>query len=142
MKRCSYCGKEHSDEASVCAIDGEPLMSVVAVPIAPTLSPSSAHLSLCPAKLHLFVSAVAVVGSFMAWLLWTQDWEHQLLGEEILWSVSTIIGFWGAIDAIRFDRFKSLVTAGAALLCIFHLLSFMLLWAFMAELTGRWGRWS
>jgi hypothetical protein len=25
MKKCTYCGKEYGDEASICAIDGEPL---------------------------------------------------------------------------------------------------------------------
>jgi len=140
MKRCSYCGKEHSDEASVCAIDGEPLIGVVAVSLTPPPLPESERLS--PAKLHLLVSVVAVVGSFVAWTAWTHDWEHQLLGDEILWSISIIFGLWGAIDAIRFDRLKSLVTVGAVLLCVFHLLSFMLFLAFMTELTGRWDRWS
>jgi hypothetical protein len=32
MKRCSYCGKEYPDEASVCAVDGQPLQ-----PVAPPL---------------------------------------------------------------------------------------------------------
>jgi hypothetical protein len=27
MKRCCWCGKEHPDDASVCAIDGQPLQS-------------------------------------------------------------------------------------------------------------------
>jgi len=35
MKKCSYCGKEYPDEASVCAIDGQPLQPVTAPPIAP-----------------------------------------------------------------------------------------------------------
>ena len=29
MKRCSYCGKDYSDDATVCAIDQEPLADVV-----------------------------------------------------------------------------------------------------------------
>ncbi len=37
MKKCTYCGKEYSDDASVCAIDGEPLRDVVPVP--PTSPP-------------------------------------------------------------------------------------------------------
>lgn len=32
MKKCSYCGKEHPDEASVCNIDGQPLQSVASAP--------------------------------------------------------------------------------------------------------------
>ncbi len=27
MKKCSYCGKEYPDEATVCAIDGQPMIS-------------------------------------------------------------------------------------------------------------------
>lgn len=30
MKSCAYCGKEYPDEASTCAIDGEPLQPLVA----------------------------------------------------------------------------------------------------------------
>ena len=36
MKTCSYCGKEHPDDATVCSIDGYPLEEVV-----PTTSPPS-----------------------------------------------------------------------------------------------------
>jgi hypothetical protein len=32
MKQCTYCGKEYSDEASVCAIDGQPLKDVLPAP--------------------------------------------------------------------------------------------------------------
>ena len=32
MKQCIYCGKEYPDEASVCAIDGEPLRDVMPPP--------------------------------------------------------------------------------------------------------------
>lgn len=28
MKKCTYCGKEYLDEATVCAIDGEPLARI------------------------------------------------------------------------------------------------------------------
>ena len=38
MKSCTYCGKEYPDEASVCAIDGESLQTVI-----PT-SPAQARL--------------------------------------------------------------------------------------------------
>jgi len=33
MKRCPYCGKEYSDEYSVCPIDENPLESTAAKPI-------------------------------------------------------------------------------------------------------------
>src|SRR5262249_52903563 len=29
MKRCTYCGKEYDDDATVCVIDREPLVQVV-----------------------------------------------------------------------------------------------------------------
>ena len=32
MKQCTYCGKEYSDGASVCAIDGQPLRYVTSNP--------------------------------------------------------------------------------------------------------------
>ena len=35
MKRCPYCGKEYSDEYSVCAIDENPLESSVSTPPRP-----------------------------------------------------------------------------------------------------------
>jgi hypothetical protein len=38
MKTCSYCGKEYSDEASVCAIDGQPLKSVAPPPAPPPIT--------------------------------------------------------------------------------------------------------
>src|SRR5579872_4041287 len=47
MKKCSYCGKECSDEATVCPLDGEPLVSPTPVvpPPLPSLPP--------PVPLHL-----------------------------------------------------------------------------------------
>jgi hypothetical protein len=32
MKKCSYCGKEYPDDATVCAIDGQPLEPIVPPP--------------------------------------------------------------------------------------------------------------
>jgi hypothetical protein len=32
MKRCTYCGKEHPEEALICAIDHEPLLSDIPTP--------------------------------------------------------------------------------------------------------------
>ena len=29
MKSCAYCGKQYPDEATVCAVDGQPLKPVV-----------------------------------------------------------------------------------------------------------------
>jgi hypothetical protein len=39
MKTCSYCGKQYPDDATACAIDGQPLQAVVPATIAPTPPP-------------------------------------------------------------------------------------------------------
>jgi hypothetical protein len=36
MKRCSYCGREYSEDATVCPIDQEPLLNVVGGQMEPT----------------------------------------------------------------------------------------------------------
>jgi len=37
MKSCTYCGKHYADEATVCAVDGQPLRADVALqPVPPT----------------------------------------------------------------------------------------------------------
>jgi hypothetical protein len=43
MKSCTYCGKEYPDEASVCAIDGQPLRSVVPMPPVTAQTPASEY---------------------------------------------------------------------------------------------------
>ena len=90
MKKCSFCGKEHSDDASMCEFDREPLIRIVASPAPPPPPPASARFF--SAKLHLLVSVVAVVGSITAWFSWAHDWQRKLLGDEIMWSASSIIG--------------------------------------------------
>jgi hypothetical protein len=35
MKQCTYCGKEHADDATVCVIDGQPLRNAVPPKIVP-----------------------------------------------------------------------------------------------------------
>ena len=82
-----------------------------------------------------FISAVAAVGSFVAWNLWfvAGGWHrYQHLGESVLWCVSVIVGLWAAVDAIRFDRGTSAVTFFAVLLSIFHILAFLLLTTFVS----------
>ena len=36
MKSCGYCGKQYSDEATVCSVDGHPLKPLVALQPAPS----------------------------------------------------------------------------------------------------------
>jgi hypothetical protein len=35
MKQCTYCGKDYPDEASICAIDEQPLREIVPAPSVP-----------------------------------------------------------------------------------------------------------
>ena len=36
MKKCTYCGKEYSDEATVCELDANPLVATKSAKAAPT----------------------------------------------------------------------------------------------------------
>ena len=91
-----------------------------------------------------YISAVALVGAFVAWNLWfvAGGWHRQgHLGESILWGISVVVGLWSAFDAIRFDRGRSAVTVLAALLSCFHILAFLLLATFMSiHLRGQMPR--
>jgi hypothetical protein len=69
MKQCTYCGKEYSDEASVCAIDGQPLREVIS-PIAASPPPpvserqqiiDAEHIKLL-AIFHFVVAGLALLG--------------------------------------------------------------------------------
>ena len=44
MKQCTYCGKQYSDEASICSVDQQPLKDLSPSP--PPFSPASASLPL------------------------------------------------------------------------------------------------
>jgi membrane protein YdbS with pleckstrin-like domain len=91
------------------------------------------------AKFHCLVSLLGVVGAFIAWNLWfvAGGWQrHQHWGESILWSVSVVMGLWGAIDAVRFDRGSSWVTPTSILFGFFHMLSAMLFLLFMQGLAS------
>ena len=107
MKKCSFCGKEHSADASMCEFDREPLIRLVASPAPPPPPPASARFF--SAKLHLLVSVVAVVGSITAWFSWAHDWQRKLLGDEIKWSASSIMGLHGIVwvNFEVFSRFRS-----------------------------------
>jgi hypothetical protein len=72
MKRCTYCGKDYPDEASACAIDGQPLRDVVPPPPAPTAPPpppvsdkqqiiDAEHIKLL-AIFHFVVAGLALLG--------------------------------------------------------------------------------
>ena len=50
MKKCTYCGKEYPDEATVCAIDHEPL--VAKTPPAPEVLPVGSTTTTAKLELH------------------------------------------------------------------------------------------
>lgn len=79
-----------------------------------------------------FVSAIAIVGGYIAWRLgptqsrWGDLWPW---GEFILWSVSIILGLWGVFRSLFFSRrelgFKlAILRTVAVLLLCSHLVSF------------------
>jgi hypothetical protein len=65
MKKCTYCGKEYSDEATVCAIDGQPVTGESATADAPKQRPAAPPArSVSPAlmsrlrSLHLYLGCI------------------------------------------------------------------------------------
>src|SRR5271170_5494163 len=69
MKQCTYCGKEYPDEASVCAIDAQPLRDVVPPLPAPSPSPVSEKQQIIDAEhikllaiFHFVVAGLALLG--------------------------------------------------------------------------------
>lgn len=66
MKRCTYCGKEYGDEASVCALDGQPLRVVIPASIPAPASEKqqiidAEHIKLL-AIFHFVVAGLALLG--------------------------------------------------------------------------------
>ena len=66
MKQCTYCGKEYPEEASACAIDGEPLQEVMRpIPVPPALPvmtpPNVAHGTLSLGS-FIKLSLIAAIG--------------------------------------------------------------------------------
>jgi len=70
MKKCTYCGKEYPDEASICANDAQPLRDVAAPspPTAPSIPVSetreiidSEHIRLL-AIFHFILAGLSLVG--------------------------------------------------------------------------------
>ena len=64
MKKCKYCGKDYPDEATDCAIDGQPLdMDTVNPPVLP--KPSKPDLTPVPTEIRRFNW-----GAFMLTAIW------------------------------------------------------------------------
>jgi hypothetical protein len=61
MKRCTYCGKESPDDASVCVADGEPLQDLKAMSSTAN-QPSKSFLRWKPISVSLIVLAVLYWG--------------------------------------------------------------------------------
>jgi hypothetical protein len=69
MKQCTYCGKEYPDEASICAIDAQPLRDVVPPLPASPPSPVSEKQQIIDAEhikllsvFHFVVAGLALLG--------------------------------------------------------------------------------
>jgi hypothetical protein len=66
MKQCTYCGKEYPDEASVCAIDGEPLRDVTPQlpipPALPTVTPQNIARGTLSLGSFIKLSVIAAIG--------------------------------------------------------------------------------
>src|SRR5688500_7181097 len=83
MKRCTYCGRDHPDEATVCSLDQHPLEPVASLPDTPG-SPSSgssknwAPQVIVPAVVWLIVNFVLIglfdVGASFLFGLLTASW--------------------------------------------------------------------
>ena len=77
---------------------------------------------------------VFVAGAFLGYVLWgiaggSNRGLHWL--GTVLWGSSAVAGFWTAVDAARFDRGESKITSHAALLCLVHTLSLLILYLFV-----------
>ena len=90
MKRCTYCGREHPDEATVCALDQQPL-ELVATSSGTPESPSSQSSKGWPPQ--VVVPAVLwLVVNFLLIGLFT-------VGASFLFGLLTAL--WAAIDCSR-----------------------------------------
>ena len=69
MKRCPYCGKEYSDEYSVCAIDENPLESCDPKPSKPNVAVAASK----PTTQHTkaaWMSGACVIASIAFFFIW------------------------------------------------------------------------
>jgi hypothetical protein len=133
MKQCTYCGKEYSNEASICAVDCQPLREIVPPPL--TSSPPSAgekqqiidgeHIKLL-SIFHFVVAGLALLGIAFLFLhflmmstvfsnpdMWKNQNNSQSFPKDFMKIFIWFYFFMGAI----------LVAAGA-----FNLLSGLFLW--------------
>ena len=80
MKKCTFCGGEASDEATVCAIDGQPVID----PTAPEAAPPEPTPLAGPAPIFgllsvtapligwlVYVALILVFGSFFDFIIWS-----------------------------------------------------------------------
>jgi hypothetical protein len=75
MKTCSYCGKEYSDDAEVCAIDQQPLKE-------PAESSSSVlvrHSMKKPVKIAIIVFVLVLE---LVWWAWPRFYMHGIVLDE------------------------------------------------------------
>ena len=100
MKTCTYCGKEHPDDATQCAIDGHPLSGGAAEPAAAATPPDSGASQLEEAaeriwterELRIFelilICVVAEGGSMINSIY--EFWNH-VIGRSVMFSTPIVI---------------------------------------------------
>jgi len=116
MKECIYCGKRYPDEASVCAIDAQPLRTVIPILAASPPAPVSEkqqivddeHLNLL-SIFHFVVAGLALLGiaalllhfCIMSAIFSSPDiWKSQKSGpppKEVLMVFIWLYGFLGVV---------------------------------------------
>lgn len=117
MKQCTWCGKDYPDEASVCEIDGQPLVTRVERQ-APTTEPSNSKpwpwQVVIPAILWLLANFL-LVGFFGP-------------GASVLFGWATAIG--AAIDSAQFKHHgRRVLGIGFSPVVVFAVCAFFL-WGF------------
>lgn len=119
MKRCTYCGREHPDEATKCELDQQPLESFVASPV-PTESSSPSPNTDWPPQ----VVIPAVIWLIVNFLL------IGLLGISASFFFGLLTATWAAIDCSKLQS-KGSRTLGIAFkpLVVFAAVAFFL-WGF------------
>jgi len=94
MKKCSYCGKEYPDDASVCEIDGYPLQAVVAAGPPPMSEGQPIFFPVSPLK--LVVMSTVTLGIYELYWFY-KNWK--LIKQR---TDSNIMPFWRAFFGVLF----------------------------------------
>ena len=131
MKKCTWCGKEYPDDATVCAMDQQPLQSNIPPVISAPIIPAEPHEETSSTSDMLFRAVACVVAGVVGY--WYPLWyvthrmpqiEDDRSGWIFAWGLLFIIGFavWATLGLrllpVIADKRKrlSLIT-GIVVLC-------------------------